>query len=573
MILGCLVAAVAFAAVAYADDIKNDLPGTVKVMALNENGTSGSTDLTVTPQNGDGKNGCNLTGASSLVVSVSSDNTSVATVSPTSLTFTSCGDVKTLTVTPHDDGSANITLSQTSNTTGGSFNLAPAAFRVNVAPPANTAPNVSVTGVAHGASYAKGSVPAAGCSVQDAEDGNSGFAASLGAITGTYASDGLGNQTATCSYTDGGGLTETVTATYSIYDPSAPSIGSTLNPAAPDGNDGWYKSNVSLTWNVSEPESPNSLSKEGCVNQSITADQVATSYLCSASSAGGSSGPVSVVIKRDATPPSVSGSPTTSPNGAGWYKNDVVIGWTCGDDTSGLAAACPADSTISSEGLALTASSGDVFDNAGNSASAVSSPAVKIDKTAPSVSLVGGPANGASYYFGFVPAAPTCSALDALSGLAGSCSVSGYSSAVGSHTVKASATDIAGNSAEASNSYSVLAWSLSGFFQPVDMGGVFNTVKSGSTVPLKFRVSAGSTELTDVAAVKTVSYVKILCSGGVIEDAVEEVAPAGSTLLRYDSTGGQFIYNLKTSGKAGDCYRATMTTQDGSTLVANFKLK
>lgn len=573
MILGCLVAAVAFAAVAYADDIKNDLPGTVKVMALNENGTSGSTDLTVMPQNGDGKNGCNLTGASSLVVSVSSDNTSVATVSPTSLTFTSCGDVKTLTVTPHDDGSANITLSQTSNTTGGSFNLAPAAFRVNVAPPANTAPNVSVTGVAHGASYAKGSVPAAGCSVQDAEDGNSGFAASLGAITGTYASDGLGNQTATCSYTDGGGLTETVTATYSIYDPSAPSIGSTLNPAAPDGNDGWYKSNVSLTWSVSEPESPNSLSKEGCVNQSITADQVATSYSCSASSAGGSSGPVSVVIKRDATPPSVSGSPTTSPNGAGWYKNDVVIGWTCGDDTSGLAAACPADSTIFSEGLALTASSGDVFDNAGNSASAVSSPAVKIDKTAPSVSLVGGPANGASYYFGFVPTAPTCSALDALSGLAGSCSVSGYSSAVGSHTVKASATDIAGNSAEASNSYSVLAWSLSGFFQPVDMGGVFNTVKSGSTVPLKFRVSAGSTELTDVATVKTVSYVKILCSGGVIEDAVEEVAPAGSTLLRYDSTGGQFIYNLKTSGKAGDCYRATMTTQDGSTLVANFKLK
>lgn len=573
MILGCLVAAVAFAAVAYADDIKNDLPGTVKVMALNENGTSGSTDLTVMPQNGDGKNGCNLTGASSLVVSVSSDNTSVATVSPTSLTFTSCGDVKTLTVTPHDDGSANITLSQTSNTTGGSFNLAPAAFRVNVAPPANTAPNVSVTGVAHGASYAKGSVPAAGCSVQDAEDGNSDFAASLGTITGTYASDGLGNQTATCSYTDGGGLTETVTATYSIYDPSAPSIGSTLNPAAPDGNDGWYKSNVSLTWNVSEPESPNSLSKEGCVNQSITADQVATSYSCSASSAGGSSGPVSVVIKRDATPPSVSGSPTTSPNGAGWYKNDVVIGWTCGDDTSGLAAACPADSTIFSEGLALTASSGDVFDNAGNSASAVSSPAVKIDKTAPSVSLVGGPANGASYYFGFVPAAPTCTALDALSGLAGSCSVSGYSSAVGSHTVKASATDIAGNSAEASNSYSVLAWSLSGFFQPVDMGGVFNTVKSGSTVPLKFRVSAGSTELTDVATVKTVSYVKILCSGGVIEDAVEEVAPAGSTLLRYDSTGGQFIYNLKTSGKAGDCYRATMTTQDGSTLVANFKLK
>jgi hypothetical protein len=41
--------------------------------------------------------------------------------------------------------------------------------------------------------------------------------------------------------------------------------------------------------------------------------------------------------------------------------------------------------------------------------------------------------------------------------------------------------------------------------------------------------------------------------------------------LRY--TGGQFIYNWKTPKTAGSCYRVTMITQDGSSLLAYFKLK
>ena len=492
LFIATVIMAALFVVGAAADDISNNVPGTVKVMALNEGGATGSTDLTVVPRNGDGKNGCNLTGGTTLVVSVASSDTSVATVSPSSLTFASCGDVKIVTVTPQSAGSANVTLSQVSNNTGGSFNLGPAAFTVDVAPPPNTAPDVTVTGVEHGASYVKGSVPAAGCSVVDAEDGNSTFPASLSAITGTYASDGLGNQTATCTYTDAGGLTETVSATYSIYDPSAPSIGHTLAPASPDGNNGWYRSDVTLTWNVSEPESPNSLAKTGCVDQSVTVDQAEMTYSCSATSAGGSSGPVSVSIKRDATPPTVA--------------------------------------------------------------------------------LVGGPANGASYYFGSVPAAPTCTASDALSDLAAPCSVSGYSSAVGPHTVTASATDNAGNSATASSSYTVLAWTLSGFSSPVDMNGVWNTVKGGSTVPLKFEVFAGATELTATSVVKSFVQTKINCDiSGTIDEI--EVTTTGGTSLRYDATAGQFIQNWQTPKQAGACYRVTMTTQDGSSLVALFKLR
>jgi hypothetical protein len=454
LVLGSIVAAVAFAAVAYADAITNDLPGTVKVMALNVGGPTGSTQLTVIPQNGDGKNGCNLTGSTALVVSVNSSDTSVATVSPTSLTFASCGDVKTLTVTPVSEGSSNVTLSQTSNNTGGSFNFGPAAFRVDVAPPPNTAPNVSVTGVAHGASYAKGSVPVAGCSVEDAEDGSSSFAASLSAITGTYASDGIGNQTATCSYTDAGGLTETVTATYTIYDPSAPGIAHNITGTL--GNNGWYVSDVGLSWTVTEDESPSSLSKTGCVDQSITADQSATDYSCEAASAGGSAGPVTVSIKRDATAPSVSGAPTTSPNGAGWYKGDVTIAWTCSDATSGLAAGCPADSTISAEGRGLTASSGNVYDNAGNLTNATSSPAVDIDRTAPNVSASTSatPTNvgGTDWYkdsvtFSWSATDPLLADGSAGSGIAeGPTPASSTFNTTGTHSASSQATDNAGNS-------------------------------------------------------------------------------------------------------------------------------
>jgi len=58
------------------------------------------------------------------------------------------------------------------------------------------------------------------------------------------------------------------------------------------------------------------------------------------------------------------------------------------------------------------------------------------------------------------------------------------------------------------------------------------------------------------------------------EDAVEEVAASGGTVLRHHSTGiGQFIYNWQMPKKLGACYKVTMTTQDGSALSALFKLK
>jgi hypothetical protein len=704
-------------------------------MPLNVGGAAKTTTLYVSPANGDGKNGCNLTGSTALSLSVSSSDAGVATVSPSSVTFTSCGDVKTLTVTPVSQGSADITVAQTANNTGGTFNLAPAKFTANVAAPANTAPGVAVAGVTAGASYEKGSVPSATCQVSDAEDGNGSFAATISVLTGPYAVDGIGSQTASCSYTDGGGLTASASKVYSIVDLTAPAITYTLDPATPDGDNGWYRGDVKVTWSVVDADSPNSLAKSGCDELTIVADQAATEYTCSATSAGGASGPVSVTVKRDGTGPLVSydsatgtlgdngwytsdvtatfvgedalsgpvtatqtasssgegadvvvsspaftdnagntaaagaashsfkidksapNPPTvsvdTAPNAAGWNKSDVVVTFTAdGDNGPSGVASCSSPVTVSAEGDHTV--SGSCTDNAGNvsatvdavvrldktkptvavtdvqgvvgdngwytsdvdvtftatdllsgvagpesktvtssgegTAVVVSSPAfadvagneasagdptqsLKIDQTAPEVSLHGGPSDGGSYYFGSVPAAPSCDASDTTSGLAGSCQVSGYATTVGTHVVTASAKDSAGNMKTVAHRYTVLAWTTKGFFSPVDMGGTINTVKGGSTVPLKFELFAGPTELTDTAAIASFKTTKVSCTtGSGLEDAIE-VTTTGGTSLRYDVTAGQYIQNWKTPTGAGTCYSATMTALDGSSITALFKLK
>lgn len=574
------IAVFASASGAFADDVFNNLDSTIdasaEIMPLNAGGAVGTTTLAVSPINGDGKNGCNLTGSTTLKLTVNSSAPGVASVSPSTVTFTSCGDTKTLSVIPLTTGSADITLSQLSNDTGGTFDLTPAMFRVNVtAPaPANTAPMVSVSGVTLGAEYAKGSVPTATCNVTDAEDGPTSFPATLSAITGTYASDGIGQQTASCSYTDKGGLTASSSLTYSIIDASAPVISYDLSPATPDGLNGWYHSDVALTWHVADPESPNSLALGGCDDRTIATDQQVTDYSCSATSAGGAAGPVSVSIKRDATAPTVTYGSAPAPDGQNnWYINPVTATFAVSDSTSGVSAASVnVTSGTAEEGSSVLISSPEVSDLAGNVTPAgTASQSFKIDLSNPSATI--DPSFGSSYYYGEVPAAPSCTAADAISGPAG-CVVTGYDTAVGDHVLSATATDNAGRTGTATLPYTVKAWTVSAFYQPVDMGGVWNTVKNGSTVPLKFEVFAGTRELTDPAIVDKFVVSKISCTSQIATEDAVEVTTTGGTILRYDTTAGQFIQNWQTPKMPGTCYSVKVTTIDGSSSnVALFKLK
>jgi hypothetical protein len=293
-----------------------------------------------------------------------------------------------------------------------------------------------------------------------------------------------------------------------------------------------------------------------------------TTVTCNATDkAGNAATPTTFsVTVVDTTPPTITlVSRLPAANSFGWNKSDVTVTWSCSDLVGVVEASV--SQTVSAEGANQSAT-GTCVDTSGNKASDTQT-GINIDLTAPSLTWVGGPADGASYYFGFVPAAPTCTAADLLSGPDG-CNVTGYGTAVGSHTMTATAYDKAGNSKEENRTYTVLAWDLKGFYQPVDMNGVYNTVKGGSTVPLKFEIFA-STELTDITYIQSLSASVISCSI-TATDAIEITATGGTT-LRYDPIAGQFIFNWQTPKTPGACYLVTMTTLDGSSLVAYFKLK
>ena len=107
------------------------------------------------------------------------------------------------------------------------------------------------------------------------------------------------------------------------------------------------------------------------------------------------------------------------------------------------------------------------------------------------------------------------------------------------------------------------------------MNGVYNKVKAGSTVPLKFEVFAGPTELTTTAAVQKFSALQTTCDADAATSDME-IANTGGTSLRYDATAGQFIYNWTTpkgASQVGKCYTLTMTAADSSSITAYFKLK
>jgi hypothetical protein len=119
-------------------------------------------------------------------------------------------------------------------------------------------------------------------------------------------------------------------------------------------------------------------------------------------------------------------------------------------------------------------------------------------------------------------------------------------------------------------------WTINGFYQPVDMlpSGVVNTVKGGSTVPLKFNIYAGGVERTSVSDVQggTCQLFEQNCSAGT-EDPMGDLPNTGATALRYDTTGHQFIQNWQTPKGANHCYVVRMTAIDGSVITAYFKTK
>jgi hypothetical protein len=199
------------------------------------------------------------------------------------------------------------------------------------------------------------------------------FSASASAVSGTVTASIIQNNTM-------GSYNNNVRIPITVAQPPPPPPPSDSTPPLISyvvggnlGDNGWYTTNVTLTWTVTENESPSSLVKTGCVDQNITADQAATTYSCSASSDGGAAGPVELSIKRDATKPQNAVSGVS--NGATYTVGSVpAAGCQTTDNLSGVAeSATPSVSGGTSNGVgSFTAACNGGKDNAGNSADSAS---------------------------------------------------------------------------------------------------------------------------------------------------------------------------------------------------------
>jgi hypothetical protein len=300
---------------------------------------------------------------------------------------------------------------------------------------------------------------------------------SLGGYSNT-----AGNHSVSASATDNAGnLGTSSSINYTVIkDASAPVVGHTLSPASPDGDNGWYRSDVSLAWSVIEAQTPLSVTEDGCADQNVTADRAATTYTCSASSVGGSAGPFDVTIKRDATAPTVS---------------------------------CPGSQHF-------------VLNSAGNVVTA----AVVDATSGPAVASVSAPAD---------------------------------TSSVGLKSVGLIGFDNAGNSAQATCSYSV-GYSFVGYSSPVDNPGWVNKLKAGQAIPLKWRLLDANGQPVTNLTVATLSVQGRECAAlGSSMDLVEETTAGGSPLQNLGSGYYQLNWKSPTS-YAGSCKALTLNIGEGS---------
>ncbi len=118
-----------------------------------------------------------------------------------------------------------------------------------------------------------------------------------------------------------------------------------------------------------------------CGSVTITSDTSGTAVPCTVSDGSGSI-TVSVIVRRDATPPSVRASADRGPDNNGWYNRAVTVSFEGDDGTSGIAS-CASPATYSGPDAGATSVSGSCVDNAGNTGS--DGHEFKYDATAPSV--------------------------------------------------------------------------------------------------------------------------------------------------------------------------------------------
>ena len=218
----------------------------------------------------------------------------------------------------------------------------------------------------------------------------------------SFTCDDSQSGTASCSdpaavTTEGAGQSVTGTAVDGVGHSTSTTVGDiNIDRTAPvltgSPTSGWHNSDVTVHWTAIDGLS-------GVDEPTLPADSVITGEGRNLSSgavtvkdnAGNESAPAAATgVTIDRTGPAITGGPITSPNAAGWYRDEVVVDFACADpkladgtDGSGVAT-CPGSAVLKTDGAGQSVTSGDATDAAGNVTKGKTVSGIDIDGTAPS---------------------------------------------------------------------------------------------------------------------------------------------------------------------------------------------
>ncbi len=218
-----------------------------------------------------------------------------------------------------------------------------------------------------------------------------GLITTVGSPYGMYTPEGMGIQSPTAMKIGSQSIFVTDDNTDLVFriddipsgmpDTTPPVITPVVNGDA--GVESWYRSDVALSWSVSDAESTVS-SSDGCSASSVTEDTAGVTFSCSATSSGGTA-TRSVTIRRDTVAPILNvDDPFPAPDAYGWINREVLIYFYVSDAFSGVYSTSGSNPMIiNQEGFGITRQ---VFvtDRAGNTTTYDPSP-FNIDMSPPSI--------------------------------------------------------------------------------------------------------------------------------------------------------------------------------------------
>ncbi len=149
--------------------------------------------------------------------------------------------------------------------------------------------------------------------------------------------------------------------------------------------------------------------------------------------------------------------------------------------------------------------------------------------------------------------------------------------ATGLYTLKARATDVAGNTKTVSATFTINnpsggIYVFEGFFQPID-NVLLNKANAGSTVPVKWRITLNGVAVSDPNSFVALTSRLVDC-GTLVGLPVDDIETYSTNSGLQYTGNGSWHFNWKTpKSYANECRIMTLTLNDGSTHDADFKFK